>query len=70
MNKYSKNLLERLSSKAIDLCGESTNEIDRYSWMVVHEHIHGVMPSEYDIREIEEELYLSILELSKKKILN
>ena len=30
-------------------------------WMVVHEHHHGVMPTEYDIREVNEDLYLAVL---------
>jgi hypothetical protein len=29
--------------------------------MVVHEHHHGVKPTEYDIREIDEQLYLEVL---------
>ena len=29
--------------------------------MAVHEHKHGVLPSEYDIRDIDEELYLQLL---------
>jgi hypothetical protein len=33
--------------------------------MVVHEHHHGVRPSEYDIREIDEELYLAVLDRAK-----
>ena len=34
---------------------------ERNCWMAVHRHIHGVLPSEYDIREVDEELYLSVL---------
>jgi len=30
--------------------------------MAVHEYKHGVLPSEYDIREIDEELYLELLQ--------
>ena len=30
--------------------------------MAVHEYKHGVLPSEYDIREIDENLYLKLLE--------
>ena len=30
--------------------------------MAAHEHKHGVLPSEYDIREIDENLYLQLLE--------
>lgn len=34
---------------------------ERNCWMVVHQHVHGVLPSEYDIREIDEDLYLAVL---------
>jgi hypothetical protein len=34
---------------------------ERNCWMAVHQHLHGVLPSEYDIREIDEELYLAVL---------
>jgi hypothetical protein len=32
---------------------------------VVHRYAHGVLPSEYDIREIDEQLYLEVLELRR-----
>jgi len=34
----------------------------RNCWLAVHQHVHGVLPSEYDIREIDEVLYLAVLE--------
>jgi len=34
---------------------------ERNCWLAVHEHIHGVLPSEYDIREVPEDLYLAVL---------
>jgi hypothetical protein len=34
---------------------------ERNCWMAVHKHMHGVLPSEYDIREIDEDLYLAVL---------
>jgi hypothetical protein len=34
---------------------------ERNCWMAVHQHLHGVLPSEYDIREIDEALYLAVL---------
>ena len=34
---------------------------ERNCWMAVHQHLHGVLPSEYDIREIDEDLYLAVL---------
>ena len=35
-------------------------------WTVVHEHHHGTMPSEYDIREVNEDLYLAVLTAARK----
>ena len=61
-------LIKKLSKKAIDLSGKSKKELERTCWMIVHEHKHGVMPSEYDIREIEEELYLAVLRTAKEMI--
>ena len=34
---------------------------ERNCWLAVHRHVHGVLPSEYDIREIDEALYLEVL---------
>ena len=61
-------LIEKLSKKAIALSGKSKKELERTCWMIVHEHKHGVMPSEYDIREIDEELYLEVLRIAKEMI--
>lgn len=35
---------------------------ERNCWMAVHRHVHGVLPSEYDIREVPEALYLAVLD--------
>ena len=59
-------LVKKLSKKAIELSGQSKKELERTCWMIVHEHKHGVMPSEYDIREIDEELYLEVLKTARK----
>ena len=61
-------LIKKLSKKAIDLSGKSKKELERTCWMIVHEHKHGVMPTEYDIREIDEELYLNVLRTAKEMI--
>jgi len=58
-------LIEKLSKKAFFLSGQSKKELERTCWMVVHEHKHGVMPTEYDIREIDEELYLEVLRAAR-----
>ena len=58
-------LIERLSKKAVALSGKSKKELERICWMIVHEHKHGVMPTENDIREIDEELYLEVLKRAR-----
>ncbi len=68
MEKSRDDLVKSLSIKAINLMGGSFQEIERYCWMVAHEHMHGVMPSEYDIREIDESLYLDVLSLTKYRL--
>ncbi len=60
--------IKKLSSKAINLSGRSKKELERTCWMVVHEYKHGTMPSEYDIREIDEELYLEVLRIAREII--
>ena len=60
--------IKKLSNKAINLSGKSKKELERTCWMVVHEYKHGTMPSEYDIREIDEELYLEVLRIAREKI--
>ena len=61
-------LIQKLSKKAIDLSGKSKKELERTCWMIVHEHKHEVMPTEYDVREIDEELYLKVLEMARKMV--
>ncbi len=58
-------LIQKLSRKAINLSGKSKKELERTCWMIVHEYKHGSMPTEYDIREIDEELYLEVLRIAK-----
>ena len=58
-------VLEELSKKAIYLSGSSSSELERSCWMLVHEYKHGVLPVEYDIREIDEGLYLDVLKYAR-----
>jgi hypothetical protein len=55
-----KELIENLAeaSMTFDATGK---DLERNCWMAVHQHVHGVLPSEYDIREVPEELYLAVL---------
>tara|TARA_B100000945_G_scaffold157386_1_gene126294 strand:+ start:676 stop:840 length:165 start_codon:yes stop_codon:yes gene_type:complete len=45
-----------------DYPGFSVKEIEKFCWMAAHEHKHGYLPAEYDIREIDEDLYLQLLQ--------
>ena len=66
MAEYSDSLIELLISKVKNYPNFSKNEIEKYCWMAVHEHKHGMLPSEYDIREIDESLYLVLLKQFRK----
>ena len=60
-------VLDALVTKALELSASAGGELERSCWMVVHEHVHGVKPTEYDIREIDEQLYLKVLETSRSR---
>tara|TARA_Y100001968_G_scaffold329946_1_gene380485 strand:- start:2311 stop:2523 length:213 start_codon:yes stop_codon:yes gene_type:complete len=66
MIEFNQEVVDKLARRAIDLSRGSTSEIDRFCWILLHEYIHGFRPSEYDIREIEEEKYLELLERVKE----
>lgn len=59
-------LVESLVQQGLALAATAGGELERSCWMVVHEHHHGVKPTEYDIREIDEDLYLSVLTAAKQ----
>ena len=62
MADYPESLIKELFVKVKEYPRFSKEEIEKFCWMAVHEHKHGVLPSEYDIREIDENLYLQLLE--------
>ena len=62
---YSDSLISILISKVKNYPNFSENEVERFCWMAVHEHKHGILPSEYDVREIDENLYLILLKQFK-----
>ena len=62
MADYSESLISSLIKKVKESPRFSEEEIERFCWMAVHEYKHGVLPSEYDIREIDENLYLKLLQ--------
>jgi len=65
MEDYPESLVQTLCTKAKDYPRFSNSELEKFCWMAVHEYKHGVLPSEYDIREIDEKLYLKLLEKIK-----
>ena len=67
MADYPESIIDALIIKVKEYPRFSKGEIEKYCWMAVHEHKHGVLPSEYDIREIDEELYLLLLQEFKSK---
>ena len=54
-------LVTTLVARVRELYGTTPSDLERMCWTVVHEHHHGAMPSEYDIREVDEDLYLAVL---------
>jgi hypothetical protein len=52
-------LVAALARESLALGGGT--EPERDCWRVVHRHVHGMLPSEYDIREIDEDLYVAVL---------
>ena len=62
MEDYSESLIKSLLKKVQEYPRFSIGEIEKFCWMAVHEYKHGVLPSEYDIREIDEDLYLQLLQ--------
>ena len=62
MTDYPESLIQALLIKVKEYPRFSKSEIEKFCWIAVHEYKHGVLPSEYDIREIDEELYLQLLQ--------
>jgi hypothetical protein len=54
-------LVAALVARVHAVYGAQLSDAERKCWTVVHEHHHGAMPTEYDIREIDEDLYLAVL---------
>ena len=61
MANYSESLIKKLSKRVKEYPRFTEENIEKFCWMAAHEHKHGVLPSEYDIREIDEDLYLQLL---------
>jgi len=61
-------LVQSLVDRVIELYGPSPSDLERMCWMVVHEHHHQAMPTEYDIREVDENLYLVVLNATRQSL--
>jgi hypothetical protein len=59
-------LLAKLAQDSRQFDGTASDP-ERNCWMAVHLHVHGVLPSEYDIREVPEALYLAVLALRREQ---
>ena len=68
MTDYPESLINNLFTRVKSYPKFSKQEIEKFCWMAVHEYKHGVLPSEYDIREIDEDLYLQLLQECKFNI--
>ena len=68
MADYPKSLINSLIKNVKEYPRFSKEEIEKFCWMAVHQYKHGVLPSEYDIREIDEDLYLKLLQEFKSNI--
>ena len=66
MADYPESLIKSLLLKIKEYPRFSKEEIEKFCWMAVHEHKHGMLPSEYDVREIDESLYLKLLKKFKE----
>ncbi len=62
----SNEIIDLISVRAIEIAGDSARDWERLCWMAVHEYHHGSLPMEYDIREIDEDLYLAVLNKLKQ----
>ena len=67
MADYPESLIKSLLIKVQEYPRFSKEEIEKFCWMAVHEHKHGMLPSEYDVREIDENLYLILLKKLKEE---
>ena len=67
MTEYPESIIQELLIKIKEYPRFSEEEIEKFCWMAVHEYKHGVLPSEYDIREIDEDLYLLLLKSFKSR---
>ena len=59
-------LIEELAIKALNSRRSINDDIKQLCWAAIHEHVHGFKPLEYDIREIDEGLYIEVIDYAMK----
>jgi len=59
-------LVKRLVARVHEVYGPTLKDCERMCWTVVHEHHHDAMPTEYDIREVDEDLYMAVLAAARQ----
>ena len=59
-------LVKHLVARVQEIYGPTLTDPERMCWTVVHEHHHDAMPTEYDIREVDEDLYLAVLDACRQ----
>ena len=59
-------VVDPLVHQGLALIATAGGELERSCWEGVPEHHQGVKPTEYDIREIDEDLYLAVLQAARQ----
>ncbi len=65
-NSEEASLVQALAAASHEFDATGTDP-ERNCWLAVHRHVHGVLPSEYDIRDVPEELYLAVLAVRRQQ---
>ena len=66
-NAADPSLVTQLVARVRELYGPDPSDLERMCWTVVHEHHHGAMPTEYDIREVDETLDMAVLGAARQR---
>ena len=63
---YKSEIILTLAKNALIHSKSNPSELEKGAWMATHEYVHGCLPFEYDIREIDEELFKLVLVKAKE----
>ena len=65
-NSEEASLVKALAAASHEFDATGTDP-ERNCWLAVHRYVHGVLPSEYDIRDVPEDLYLAVLAVRRQQ---